>query len=98
MNGSGGVGIADDGLMGMGFDAPVGVGDQRNRERLYVAVSPVGTASLHVMDNRTRVKARPSTDREGRAWLEFLDWSEHGLDSVMRFGLPQVRRLGQKAR
>jgi hypothetical protein len=92
-----GVGIADDGLMGMGFDAPVGVGDQRKRERLYIAARPDGTASLHVMDNNTRLKARLTTDREGNAWLEFLDWGERGVDSTMRFGLPQAQRLGQKA-
>ena len=92
-----GVGIADDGLMGMGFDAPVGVGDQRNRERMYLAVGPSGLASFHVMDNTTRVKARLSTDRNNQAWLEFLDWGVKGVDSVMVIGLPQARRIGQKA-
>jgi len=92
-----GVGIADDGLMGMGFDAPVGVGDQRNRERMYLSVGPTGLAELHVMDNTTRVKARLTTDRNNQSWLEFLDWSERGVDSVMQIGLPQARRVGQKA-
>jgi len=92
-----GVGVADDGLMGMGFDAPVGVGDQRNRERMYLAVGPTGLASFHVMDNTTRMRARLVTDRENRGWLEFLDWSERGVDSVMQIGLPQARRLGQRA-
>ena len=92
-----GVGIADDGLMGMGFDAPVGVGDQRNRERMYLAVDRNGLARVHVMDNTTRVKARLMTDRDNQGWLEFVDWGEQGVDSVMRIGLPQARRIGQKA-
>jgi hypothetical protein len=58
----------------MGFDAPPGVGDPRNRERMNLIVTPTGHAELRVLDNHTRVSACLYTDAEELAWLEFLGW------------------------
>lgn len=90
-----GLGVKADGSVSMGFDAPAGVGDPRNRERLTMAVNSSGLAELRVLDNRTRMQARLSTSKAGPAHLQFLDWSEKGLDSTLDFGVTELKRLAQ---
>jgi hypothetical protein len=88
-----GVGVMPDGSIGMGFDAPPGVGDQRNRERLYLGVTPAGNGYWHLLDNATRIRAQMVCNGDtGEADLYFLDWTKDGVD-YLPIGLEQARRL-----
>lgn len=69
-----GLGLTEDGSVGMGFDAPPGTGDPRNRERINLGANADGTAFFRFVDGRTLVPFRLYTDEENRAWIEFLEF------------------------
>jgi hypothetical protein len=64
------------GSIGMGFDAPPGTGDDRNRERINIWADERGGATIRFLDRQTRVPARMYLDEDNRVWLEFLEFSD----------------------
>lgn len=78
-----GLSLKENGSMGMGFDAPPGTGDDRNRERINIVADETGGAFMRFLDRRTNVVARMSLDSENQAWLEFSDYTQK--PSISRF-------------
>lgn len=50
-----GLGLFPSGRMGMGFDAPRGTGDDRNRERINIVADSRGGASIRFLNRQTSV-------------------------------------------
>ena len=75
------------GRMGMGFDAPPGKGDDRNRERINIVADEDGGAQIRFLDRRTSVPARIYLDDQNQVWVEFSDFTQ---DPAVR------RRIGLK--
>jgi hypothetical protein len=50
-----GLGLFPNGRMGMGFDAPAGKGDDRNRERINIVADENGGASIRFLNRKTLV-------------------------------------------
>lgn len=71
-----GLGLTDDGQMGMGFDAPPGKGDSRNRERINLAADAAGGAYVRFLNRKTFVVSRLVVDATDQFYLEFLDFPE----------------------
>jgi hypothetical protein len=69
-----GLALRATGAMGMGFDAPPGTGDPRNRERINIVADPRGGAYIRMLDRRTFVRSRLILDDSNRVALEFLDF------------------------
>lgn len=80
-----GLGLMENGRMGMGFDAAPGDGDPRNPERLNLGVDPDGNGYIRYLDKRTGLAGYLGLREDDRVWLEFVQVS---ADSVIR------RRLG----
>ena len=80
-----GLGLMENGRMGMGFDAAPGNGDPRNPERLNLGVDPDGNGYVRYLDKRTGLAGYLGLREDDRVWLEFVQVS---ADSVIR------RRLG----
>lgn len=74
-----GMGLRDSGRMSMGFDAPLGTGDDRNRERINIIVDENGGAQIRLLDRRTRVKGRLALGPDDEWRLEFLDFGQSEL-------------------
>lgn len=66
----------ENGAMGMGFDAPPGTGDDRNRERITIVADETGGAHIRFLDRRTSVAARWYLDEQNRAWMQFSDFTQ----------------------
>lgn len=71
-----GVGLQTDGRLVMGFDAPPGTGDSRNRERLNIVADASGGAYIRFLNRKTLVSGRLILDEKDRFYLEFLDFPE----------------------
>jgi len=71
-----GLGLTDDGQMGMGFDAPPGTGDSRNRERMNLVADASGGAYIRFLNRKTFVPGRLVVDAADQFYLEFLDFPE----------------------
>ena len=69
----------------MGFDAPPGKGDDRNRERITIVADETGGSYIRFLDRRTFVPARLYLDETNRVWLEFND---------LQSGQARRRRIG----
>ena len=69
-----GLGLTQDNRMGMGFDAPPGKGDDRNRERINIVADDNGGAYLRFLNRKTGVVGRLILDAEDQFYLEFLDF------------------------
>jgi hypothetical protein len=69
-----GLSLKESGSMGMGFDAPPGTGDDRNRERINIVADETGGAFIRFLDRRTSVAARMSLDAQNQVWMEFSDY------------------------
>jgi hypothetical protein len=67
-----GVGLKANGSIGMGFDAPPGTGDDRNRERINIIADERGAAQIRLLDQDTWVRARLILDDQKRVGFEFL--------------------------
>jgi hypothetical protein len=50
-----GLSFREDGTMGMGFDAPPGTGDDRNRERINIVADEKGGAHIRFLDRVAHV-------------------------------------------
>jgi hypothetical protein len=68
-----GVGLMDNGQMGMGFDAPPGKGDDRNRERLHLVADPEGGAMIRFLNRKTSVPGWIRLGEDDKLYLEFID-------------------------
>jgi FtsP/CotA-like multicopper oxidase with cupredoxin domain len=68
-----GVGLLDNGQMSMGFDAPPGKGDDRNRERLHFIADPEGGATIRFLNRKTSVPGRIRLGEDDNLYLEFID-------------------------
>ena len=71
-----GLGLTQDNRMGMGFDAPPGKGDDRNRERINIVADDNGGAYLRFLNRKTGVVGRLMLDAADQFYLEFLDFPE----------------------
>ncbi len=80
-----GLGLRGDGHLGMGFDAPLGKGDDRNRQRINIIADEQGGAQIRFLDKQTFVKARLRLTDDNRVVAEFLDFPPHEV---------RVRQLG----
>jgi pimeloyl-ACP methyl ester carboxylesterase len=80
-----GLSLFDDDRVVMGFDAPPGKGDDRNRERISIVADQAGGGSIRFHDRRTLVPAQLYLDDQNRVWMEFSDSSQKP---------PVTRRLG----
>lgn len=81
-----GLSYIDNGSLVMGFDAPPGTGDNRNRERVSIAADEAGGAHIRFLDRRTNVVARWYLDDQNRAWMQFSDFTQQP-PSIRRYGL-----------
>lgn len=68
-----GVGLMDNGQMAMGFDAPPGKGDDRNRERLHFVADPEGGAMIRFLNRKTSVPGWIRLGEDDNLYLEFID-------------------------
>ena len=71
-----GLGLTDEGRIGMGFDAPPGTGDDRNRERINIVADATGGAYIRFVNRKTFVPGRLVLDDKDEFYLEFLDFPE----------------------
>lgn len=71
-----GVGLQANGRMAMGFDAPPGTGDPRNRERINIVADATGGAYIRFLNRKTFVPGRLILDDKDEFYLEFLDFPE----------------------
>jgi len=81
-----GLSYIDNDSLVMGFDAPPGTGDNRNRERITIAADETGGAHIRFLDRRTGVVARWYLDDQNRAWMQFSDFTQKP-PSIRRYGL-----------
>lgn len=70
-----GLSLRADGGMVMGFDAPPGTGDDRNRERVTIVADEKGGAHIRFLDRRTSVASRMYLDDQNQVWLSFSDFT-----------------------
>jgi hypothetical protein len=68
-----GVGLMDNGQMGMGFDAPRGTGDDRNTERLHFVADANGGAMIRFLNRKTSVPGWLRLGDDDKLYLEFVD-------------------------
>lgn len=68
-----GVGLMDNGNMGMGFDAPRGTGDDRNTERVHIVADGQGGAMIRFLNRKTGVPGWLRLGDDDKLYLEFLD-------------------------
>ena len=68
-----GVGLMDNGQMGMGFDAPPGTGDDRNRERLHFIADKDGGAMIRFLNRKTSVPGWIRLGEDDKLYMEFID-------------------------
>jgi hypothetical protein len=64
-----GVAFMNEGSLVMGFDAPPGTGDDRNRERINLVADEKGGAHIRFLDRRTSVVSRMYLDEQNRGWF-----------------------------
>jgi hypothetical protein len=68
-----GVGLMDNGQMGMGFDAPRGKGDDRNPERISIVADKDGGAMIRFLNRQTGVPGWLRLGEDDKLYLEFID-------------------------
>ena len=69
-----GLGLFPNGRVVMGFDAPPGTGDDRNRERITLVADSQGGAHIRFLDRTTRAKAFLRLAADNQVYLDLLDW------------------------
>ncbi len=80
-----GMGLFPDGRFVMGFDAPPGAGDDRNRERITILADQRGGAHIRFLDRRTAVRGYLMLGDDNNVYLQLM-----GDSASKRF----VRRIG----
>ena len=68
-----GLGLFEDNRLIMGFDAPPGTGDGRNRERITVSSDAKGGAYIRFLNRKTSVPGLLQLEDDDRLYLDFLD-------------------------
>lgn len=91
-----GMAYMESGAMVMGFDAPPGTGDDRNRERINLVADEKGGAHIRFLDRRTSVVSRMYLDEQNRAWLSFSDFTQKPA-SIRRYGLAGEEIVGPQS-
>jgi hypothetical protein len=91
-----GLGLTDDGQMGMGFDAPRGTGDDRNRERINVVADAKGGSEIRFLNRKTFVAGRLSLNSSDQFYVEFLSFPEGKI--LSRQMMLTGDQTGEKAR
>ncbi len=71
-----GLALLESGSLVVGLDAPVGTGDDRNRERITLVADEKGGAAVRMKDRRTSVVSSWYLDEQNRAWIEFSDFMQ----------------------
>lgn len=80
-----GLSLQSNGDMVLGFDAPPGTGDERNRERITLVADQQGGAHIRFLDRRTAEAARIYLDPQNRVWAQFSDFAQKP---------PLIKRIG----
>lgn len=94
-----GLGLTPSGRMSMGFDAPPGTGDDRNRERINMWADQYGGAAIRFLDRKTMLKSIWQLDQENRVWLEFYDFPQGEIvRRKIGFGPDQLVREPRQGR
>ncbi len=94
-----GLSLTPSGRMSMGFDAPPGAGDERNRERINMWADERGGAAIRFLDRNTRLKSIWQLDPDNRVWLEFYDFPDGEIvRRKIGFGPDQVVRQPRQSR
>ena len=90
-----GVSTWDNGRVGMGFDAPRGVGNPMP-DRMAFEVGADGRPGFVMLNNDTTVPIRIHIDENDRAVIEFVDWDRSGEEprvrGFMQYGIEQAFR------
>jgi hypothetical protein len=81
-----GMSLQPNGSMVLGFDAPPGTGDDRNRERITIVADERGGAHIRFLDRRTSEAGRMYLDQQNQVWLQFSDYAQKP-PLTRRFGL-----------
>jgi hypothetical protein len=68
-----GVGLFEDNGMIMGFDAPRGTGDERNRERINIVADAKGGGYIRFLNRKTLVPGLLQIGDDDRLYLDFID-------------------------
>jgi hypothetical protein len=68
-----GVGLFEDNHLIMGFDAPPGTGDERNRERINISADAKGGGYIRFLNRKTFVPGLLQLGEDDRLYLDFLD-------------------------
>ena len=76
-----GVSLLGNGNMNMGFDAPPGTGDPRNRERVTLGADAKGSGYVRFLNRKTQVPGRLVLDDSDQFYLEFLDFQDGKVTS-----------------
>ena len=67
------VGLFEDNQMIMGFDAPPGTGDERNRERINIVADTKGGGYIRFLNRKTLVPGLLQLGDDDRLYLDFID-------------------------
>jgi hypothetical protein len=81
-----GLSLFPNGNVVMGFDAPRGKGDDRNRERINIVADGEGFGYIRLLGRDTWAKAFLRLDADNQAYLDFVDLPP-GKSLRRRFGL-----------
>ncbi|MDX1439938.1 MAG: hypothetical protein R3284_08560 [Rubricoccaceae bacterium] len=73
------VGLLENGLFNMGFDGAPGTGDDRNRERINIGVTPDGRGYMRFLDRGTALASILYLNDEDDFALEIWEQTENGL-------------------
>jgi hypothetical protein len=69
-----GLGLFEDNRVIMGFDAPRGTGDERNRERITISAEADGGGYIRFLNRKTFVPGILQLGDDDRLYLDFLDF------------------------
>jgi hypothetical protein len=73
------VGLLNNDRVVMGFDAPVGKGDPRNRERITIVADADGGGYIRFLNRQTGVPGRLILGDDDKLYLEFLETADGKL-------------------
>lgn len=81
-----GLNLFPNGMVVMGFDAPRGKGDERNRERINIVADGEGLGYIRLLGRDAGAKAFLRLDADNQAYLDFVDF-QPGRSTRRRIGL-----------
>lgn len=74
-----GLSLFPNGRVVMGFDAPRGTGDERNRERVSIVADERGNGLIRLLDRQTRARAFLQLDDDNDVSLDLLHWRDRDI-------------------